>query len=247
MVTEVKMYEAKDGKLFKTKQGAQNHNRKEAANTVLESLGLTKEEISGKLQALSQRNFVVKSMLEHEPDWTKWEVYHILSIDKKLFAEPQKKTEYIKKYKGWGESKEEILFTEQDDDFKDPEMHCGDEWKVVGIEDTNALNRKVYLDYKYTWEERMLKKINSGEELNESEISGLATELAVVYEEEGEARRWSKSMLSVVELMGELFAVEWEKGLTENQEDSFYEQPYPVELETEEKIIKTIITTVVKK
>lgn len=247
MAKEIKMYESKDGTLFKTKKGAENHDKKEIVNQVLTNLKMTKDEVSEKLQILSKRNFVIKGILKNEPDWTKWYTHHIMCINEDLFKDPKKKTIYVRKYKQWGKDKEDILFTELTEDFTSPELHCGDEWKVDGVECIDEFNSKVYYDYKYSWEERMLKKIINKDELDESEIKGLVNELPIVYEEEGEDRRWSKSMLSVVELRGNLYAIEWEKGLTENQENSYYDQPYPVELKKEERIIKTIVTTVVKK
>ena len=98
---------------------------------------------------------------------------------------------------------------------------------------------------KYTWKERIIKRLKEGDELSEPEIREVLWSFDRVYEEEGEDRRWSKTMLTVVNIDGELYAIEWEKGLTENQENSFWEQPYPVELKEEEITITK--TTVVKK
>ena len=40
--------------------------------------------------------------------------------------------------------------------------------------------------------------------------------------------RWSKNMTTVLEFDGELYAIDWRKGLTEQQENAFYKQPYKV-------------------
>lgn len=245
MTKEIKMYEAKDGTIFKTKQGANNHDKKIAVESVLVDLKMTKKEVSDELLKVAERNRIINMLLKSEPDWTKWLVHHILCINKKLLEKPQKKTEYVREYRDWGKIKEDLLFTELSDGLADPELHCADEWIVAKVEDANEFNRKVYYAYKYSWEERMLKKLNAGESLSEDEIKSLVNELDVAYEEEGGDRRWSKSMLSVVDLLDNLFAIQWEKGLTENQDNSYYEQPYPVELKKEERIIKTIVTTII--
>lgn len=247
MTKEVKMYEAKDGTLFKTKKSAENYDKKLAVESVLVDLGLTKEEVSQKLMELSKINFVIKSLLNNEGDWAKWSTHHILMINQDLFKPPLKKTLYVKKYKDWGKVKEEILYEEIGDDFTDPELHCEDEYKVVDVICENPILKKVYLDYKYTWDERIARKLNSGVELSESEINGLIYNFEEVYREEGEDRRWSRSVLSVIKIGDKLYAIEWEHGLTENQDDAFWEQPYEVELNTREVVIKKTITEIVKK
>lgn len=41
---------------------------------------------------------------------------------------------------------------------------------------------------------------------------------------QGEDRRWSRNNLEIFEVDGSYFGLEWEEGLTENQEDEVYAQ-----------------------
>lgn len=43
-----------------------------------------------------------------------------------------------------------------------------------------------------------------------------------VEELELDERRWTMVMLTIVEFDGKLYGIEWERGLTENQEHEFY-------------------------
>lgn len=91
------------------------------------------------------------------------------------------------------------------------------------------------IDYDNDFDEIMLRKIDSGEELTEDELKEL-TEYEIE-QEKGENRRWTRTITSIVELFGRFFALEWEEALTEMQENEFYSQPYEVEKVTYEKTI----------
>lgn len=91
--------------------------------------------------------------------------------------------------------------------------------------------------YEEHFEEVMLQKIENKEELTETELHRLVHECDVVDETRGENRRWSRTITSVVKLGSKFFAVEWEEGLTENQDNSYSNQPYEVELHEHEKTI----------
>lgn len=245
MPKEIKMFEAKDGKIFKTKKGAENHDKKAMVEEVKKELNMTEEEIQSKLEQASDRLPAVAMLLKQVGPWTKWYAHHIKMINADLLDDSVKTTRYVREYKHWREQKEETLFTEEGPKFTDPELHCEDEYKVVRVDDVNSATKKVIYDYKYTWEERMIKKIEAGEHLTEGELRELIFTFNEVYREEGEDGRWSRRVLSVIDVNDELYAIEWEEGLTENQENLFYEQPYRVELKKEE--ITIIKTTVVKK
>lgn len=90
--------------------------------------------------------------------------------------------------------------------------------------------------YNEHFEEIMVKKIDSGEKLTERELSEVVYEYDVETEH-GENRRWSRTNTTIVEMMGRFFSIDWEEGLTECQENEFYEQPYEVEKHTYEKTI----------
>ena len=80
-----------------------------------------------------------------------------------------------------------------------------------------------------SFEREMLEKIVKGERLTESELSTLVYEGAEVDEIEGGDTRWTRCMTTVINLCGKNVAIDWQKGLTECQENEFYDQPYFVE------------------
>lgn len=92
--------------------------------------------------------------------------------------------------------------------------------------------------YREHFDELMVKKIESHEDLTENELRTLVFECNEIERSEGENRRWSRTVSSIVELCGRFFKVIWEQGLTENQDNSFYEQPYEVELDSYNKVIE---------
>lgn len=238
------MYEALDGKMYKTKKGAENHNNSLEFVRAMKRVNMTENEIQEKLEEIAHRKHVVDIMLRTHKHWTKFPDHIIRTIDNDLFKEPLKKTLYIKEYIRYGKTEEEMLFTEEHSTFSDPELHTNDEYKVDRVEDVNSYTKKVFYENKYSRDELVQIKLESGEELTDEDIRFLNIYFDTVYEEEGENRRWSQSMLTVVSVGENLYAIEWEKGLTEMQEDSYYGQPYKVKLEEEEVVIKR--TNVVK-
>jgi len=44
---------------------------------------------------------------------------------------------------------------------------------------------------------------------------------------EGENRRWTRSNITYVQIDNKFYELVWEQGLTENQEDDFWEQDAP--------------------
>lgn len=84
-------------------------------------------------------------------------------------------------------------------------------------------------------EEKFLERILNGDKLTERELSEIIVDY-FIDEECGECGRWTQSMQTIIELCDRCFAVDWERGLTEHQENEFYKQPY--EVEKVEKMIK---------
>ena len=82
----------------------------------------------------------------------------------------------------------------------------------------------------------MVKKILTHEDLTDRELSELVYGYAVETDY-GENRRWTRTNTTVVKLLSRYFSVDWEEGLTEYQEDEFYNQPIEVEKKTYEKTI----------
>lgn len=93
--------------------------------------------------------------------------------------------------------------------------------------------------YNKHFEEIMVNKIQNGEELTEEELEKLVWNYGIE-SDYGENRRWARHVTSIVKLCDRYFSVGWEEGLTERQENEFYEQPYEVKKHIYEK---TIIVT----
>ena len=94
------------------------------------------------------------------------------------------------------------------------------------------------------FEEKLLAKIDNKEKLSESEISDLAF-YCTFDKEEGELRRWSRTITSYIKLNERFFKIEWEEGLTEYQEDGFYNQPIEVVQHVENIVIPEHVQTIV--
>ena len=91
--------------------------------------------------------------------------------------------------------------------------------------------------------DRLVAKFDSGEALTPAELEDMTCYLTVVDEWEGEEKRWTRDMSTIVESPdGRYFRIDWERGLTEVQEPFVYEkQPIEVHRQLEERTV--IITT----
>lgn len=88
-------------------------------------------------------------------------------------------------------------------------------------------------------EDEFLAKFDAGEEINERCLLEYAYIGDVI--SEGEDRRWSRTMESIVKIKDRYFKITWEKGLTEMQEDECYYNPEEYELIEYDKEIPEII------
>ena len=83
----------------------------------------------------------------------------------------------------------------------------------------------------------IIEKLKNGEELSEKEIKKLVYEGDFVDEIEGTDHRWQKKIQTIIDVDGQLYDVDWLMGLTECQENEFFNQPYKVKYV--EKVIRT--------
>lgn len=85
-------------------------------------------------------------------------------------------------------------------------------------------------------EEYFLNRINNNIELDENELYCLVAWFGIetIY---GAKHRWHKEARTIVQLNDRYFAVDWYQGLTELQDNEFYDQPYEVELKEYQKTI----------
>lgn len=63
------------------------------------------------------------------------------------------------------------------------------------------------------------------EQLTESELREMLWQFDVVHEVKSEPKRWTRPVTTVLNIYDELYALDWDEGLTENQEHMFEEQP----------------------
>jgi hypothetical protein len=88
--------------------------------------------------------------------------------------------------------------------------------------------------YQEHFEEVMISKIDNNERLTEKELSTLVCGYEVD-SEYGDNRRWSRAVTTIVKLGERHFAIDWDEGLTEYQDNEFYNQPYEVRPEMRTK------------
>lgn len=86
------------------------------------------------------------------------------------------------------------------------------------------------------------EKIYNGVKLTEGELEEAVLEYDPVDEIEGENRRWTQAVTTILQIKDKLFAINWERGLTEYQPNEFCNQPYEVERKTK-MIEKTYYVT----
>lgn len=86
----------------------------------------------------------------------------------------------------------------------------------------------------------IIEKMYAGEKLSEAELKAIVWggykycntplgDYEFVDEVEGDRGRWTQRMKSVVRVGDDLWCVPWEAGLTEEQENMYYKQPYRVQ------------------
>lgn len=103
---------------------------------------------------------------------------------------------------------------------------------------TEADARCYYLDHA---EEVLVAKLDAGEELSPDEIADFIEFVPNYLVEKGDDRRWTRSVTTYCRTAdGRFFRIDWEQGLTEAQEDQFWDQPVEVTLHEEERIVPTI-------
>lgn len=90
------------------------------------------------------------------------------------------------------------------------------------------------------FEQDFLERYDSGYKFAEFELNELRFELQEVETTFDEPRRWIRTATTIFLVADRYFALEWENGLTEMQENQFYNQPYEV---TKKEYAKTVIVT----
>lgn len=90
--------------------------------------------------------------------------------------------------------------------------------------------------------EEVYGKLKNGERLSENEIKYLVWDSDGFIEEiEGDDHRWQKEIQTIIDVDGQLYAIDWMRGLTECQENEYLYQPYKVK-KVEKVITKTEVS-----
>ena len=87
----------------------------------------------------------------------------------------------------------------------------------------------------------IINKLKNGEELSECELRELCWSDYMVDEIKGDDHRWQREMTTIIDVNGQLYAIDWMCGLTEYQESEFWDQPYKVK-KVEKEITQTVVT-----
>lgn len=89
------------------------------------------------------------------------------------------------------------------------------------------------------FEKETLYKLDNGENLTDKELSKLVYNYSIS-DEDIEQGRWAMSTYTVCKLSDRYFGIDWQRGLTEYQDDSF---PYPPEEVKKHTYEKTVTVT----
>lgn len=253
MVREEKLYITSDGKEYKTRKYAVRHENM----LKFEKLGYSKSEVDSALEEISVNNQIIRILLKDKKDWRDFPDNFINQLPKLIEDHKNDVVVYkIIKLGFMGRDEEDILsvkhprlkdgelpkelleyvneLTEKDKDKN------GSTFKLVEHEKQDKKVKYKVVEDKLTPED----KIKLGKELNEDDLSELVWERPQVYEVEGDDRRWYRAVTTVIEALdGNCYAIEWDRGLTENQEHGYDEQPKKVKLE--EREVVTTVTEIV--
>lgn len=117
--------------------------------------------------------------------------------------------------------------------------------KKAKVEEVKKASEEKAKEYKKYYQEHMdeilVNKIDAGESLTEKEIRNFLLECGEdVCDINGSCGRWTMSMRTIKKVCKRYWEINWQKGLTEYQEDVIDEQPFEVKKhEYEKKIIVT--------
>lgn len=90
--------------------------------------------------------------------------------------------------------------------------------------------------------EQAIAHLKAGEELTEKEIKTLIWDGYIIDEIEGETHRWYREVKTIIKIDSELYAIDWDRGLTALQENEYPNQPYRV-VRKEKQITVTFTVT----
>ena len=89
--------------------------------------------------------------------------------------------------------------------------------------------------------DKIVFRLKSGEKLSDSELEYLVYDGCTVDEIEGSMGRWTQHVQTILNIDEELWAIDWERGLTECQDSEFWSQPYRVKMREKQIVIKEYV------
>ena len=85
--------------------------------------------------------------------------------------------------------------------------------------------------------ETFCSRYDARDKFNEDELQYMAFDCIQKDEIEGDEHRWTRDVTTIFECDGRFFSIDWNRGLTEYQENEFYNQPQEVKLQEYKKTI----------
>lgn len=207
--------------------------------SLIEEMGYTLEEFEKMIKYLEIHNSKIKKILEcNNGNWKKMEHYLLKQIPEQYKLCQQICMEVYKedvfKYT------EEIYVYEANNLEKNLLPKIKNKLNISKYEtvEYEVLPNNVKANIKKTIL-TLEEKLQLGQELTNEEIENMCYNYKTIYEEYGEKHRWYVDVLTVVEIskIG-LFAIEWQQGLTEREENFYENQPYKCNLKEKEVIVK---------
>lgn len=80
--------------------------------------------------------------------------------------------------------------------------------------------------------EKLSKGTFTEKELSQLSWCEVEADVEMITKDEGEQHRWTQDVSTIFKFEDKYYCLDWDRGLTECQENSFYNQPYEVEKET---------------
>lgn len=177
----------------------------------LKNANLTEADIDIMWKDAAEKNTLISTLIKQNIDWRTLNMHCIKQI-------PDEKENQIKR------EEDQKIKTMEEEKKKQNELRIAEEKK-------RSLNdESLFL-------QRCLNK-----DLSEKELCSITTgdSIAILVEEVAQgARRWSETIYTYIKVLDRYFCIIWEKGLTENQDNMYYNQPEEVVF-TENVITQTV-------
>lgn len=82
-----------------------------------------------------------------------------------------------------------------------------------------------------------LNRYDAGDHFSSEELEEMIFDCDKVEEHRGDCHRWTQSVTTIFKVEDRYFRIYWQRGLTEYQENEYYNQPEEVVLHEYEKVV----------